>query len=89
MPTVTSSAALCEPTVRFSLDAEGRPITGLSTQMDLDDALQELFAAHMKRHAKVLEGKSVYHEARIMGEDPLSPVPAEGAYLVIETSFKS
>lgn len=89
MPTVTSSAALCEPTVRFSLDAEGRPVTGLSKQNDLDEALQELFAAHMKRHAKVLEGKSVFHEARIMDEDPLSSVPADGAYLVIETSFKA
>lgn len=85
--TVKSSAALCEPVIRFTLDAEGRPITELVTQHDLDEALQELFRTHMYGYRRQFDGMRLEHKVTIQSEDPCSPVLLEGAYLVIETTF--
>lgn len=85
--TVKSSAVLCEPEIRFVLDGEGRPVTHMSSQHEIDEALQELFRTHMHSYSRQFDGMKLEHKFTIQGEDPCSPVLVEGAYLVIETTF--
>lgn len=86
--TVKSSAALEDETeIRFVLDDEGRPVTHMSTQMSLDDQMQELFRTHMYGYRRQFDGMKLEHKFTIQREDPCSCVLMEGAYLVIETTF--
>lgn len=84
---VKSSAALCEPEIRFTLDTEGRPVVGMVTQFDLQEELQELYRTHMYGYRRQFDGMKLVHKVTIEREDPCSDVLLEGAYLVIETTF--
>ena len=84
--TVSSYQELEQTEIRISFDDEGRPVTHLSTQKQIDAQIQELYRVHIYGWRRQLDGMRLEHKFHIQDTHPDKP-HQYGAYLVVTTTY--
>lgn len=75
--------------IRFTLNDNDEPVTGLVTQYELDDAIQEAHRLHMQRHGERLQNAQLVEtQIRLDHKHPESDTPTvRGLFVVVTTHF--